>query len=100
MGVLTVVKFGTTPARVPDEEIGELLKRADGDGIIRLQSRASVITARAAYAPGAPVQIASGPLRGFAGIYAGMDAADRERVLIELLGGTREVTVAAITPLH
>jgi hypothetical protein len=39
MGVLSVVKFGASPARVPDAEIAGLLDRADPDGIIRLGDR-------------------------------------------------------------
>jgi transcription antitermination factor NusG len=39
MGVLSVVKVGTTPSRCPDEEIAKLIERSDPDGVIRLRAR-------------------------------------------------------------
>ena len=39
MGVAGVVKFGTVPARCPDEEIARLIASADPDEIIRLPAR-------------------------------------------------------------
>jgi hypothetical protein len=38
-GVASVVKFGLTPAKVPDEEIAKLIARSDPDGIVRLAAR-------------------------------------------------------------
>jgi transcriptional antiterminator RfaH len=94
MGVLSVVKFGSTPARCPDEEIAALLDRADPDGVIRLSARplASQPSPRRVLEKGAPVAIAGGPFRGFAAIHTGMTAQERELVLIDLLG--RKMTVA------
>jgi transcriptional antiterminator RfaH len=70
-GVLSLIKFGETPARCPDEEVGRLLERSDRDGIIRLPSR-PLQPARRVFEKGAAVEIGDGPLRGFDGIYAGM----------------------------
>ena len=94
LGVLSVVKVGTTPSRCPDSEIAALLERADSDGIIRLGARPPA-PPRHVLRPGAPVAIADGPLRGLSGVYAGMTARDRELVLLNVLGATRPVELAA-----
>jgi hypothetical protein len=54
MGVAGVVKFGTVPARCPDEEIARLIASADPDEIIRLPAR-----------PEAYLQATAGPQRHF-----------------------------------
>ncbi len=94
MGVAGLVKFGAAPARCPDAEIAALLSRADPDGVIRLSPRPAGACARL-LVPGSPVEIAGGPLRGFSGIYAGMSAQERELVMINILGGSRPVEIAA-----
>jgi transcriptional antiterminator RfaH len=93
-GIISLVKFGETPARCPDEEVGRLLERSDRDGIIRLPPR-PLQSARHVFAPGATVAIADGPFRGFDGIYAGMSGQEREIVLITLLGRQTPVAVPA-----
>jgi transcription antitermination factor NusG len=92
-GVAAVVKFGATPARCPDEEIAQLLARADPDGIIRLNR--SPIASGHVFEPGAPVMIAGGPFRGLAGIYGGQTAHERELILLDVLGRATPVDVAA-----
>lgn len=94
MGVLSVVKFGASPARCPDEEIAALLARADPDGIVRLAARPPLLSRRA-LTPGVVVAIADGPFRGFEGIYSGQSAQEREIVLLNLLGAVRPVEIAA-----
>lgn len=91
MGVLSVIKFGASPARCPDEVVAELLARSDRDGIIRLAPRPLSSFSRV-LEKGAPVAIAGGPFRGLAAIHTGMTAQERELVLIDLLG--RKMTVA------
>jgi hypothetical protein len=44
---------------------------------------------------GARVRIAAGPFGGMTGLYAGMSAKDRERVLLHVLGGQREIRIAS-----
>jgi transcriptional antiterminator RfaH len=100
MGVLTVVKFGAAPARVPDAEISSLIARADPDGIIRLPGRPPLArrppaTITRGFAAGQPVKIVDGALRGFDAIYSGMSAQEREVILIDLLGSQRPVEIAA-----
>ena len=68
-GISGVVKFGATPAKCPDEEIAQLLARADPDGVIRL-NRSPASSASRNFEPGAPVMIADGPFRGLGGVYA------------------------------
>jgi transcription antitermination factor NusG len=96
MGVAGVVKFGAAPARCPDEEIAKLLERSDPDGVIRLQARPSHASPRQRIiAPGAQVAIAGGPFRGLNGVYVGMSARERELILLNVLGASRPVEIAA-----
>ena len=94
MGVANVVKVGPVPSRCPDAEIAKLIARVDQDGVVRLPPRAPQ-PPRRIIAPGAVVAIAGGPLRGFAGLYAGQTAQERELVLINILGASRQVEIAA-----
>ena len=94
MGVLTIVKVGATPARCPDAEIAALLERSDADGIIRLVAR-PLHPRRHILTPGAAVAITGGPFAGLNGVYAGMSARERELVLLNILGASRQVEVAA-----
>jgi transcriptional antiterminator RfaH len=94
MGVLDIVKFGTTPARCPDEEIAKLIARSDPDGVVRLQAR-PLMTSSRVFASGAHVAIAGGPFAGLDAIHTGMTAHERELVLINILGARRPVEIAA-----
>ena len=93
-GVAGVVKFGSEPARCPDQEIAQLLARADPDGIIRL-NRSPASSAAHVFEPGAAVMISAGPFAGFSAIYSGMTAHERELILIDVLGRATPVDVAA-----
>ncbi len=98
MGVFGVVKNGTMPSKCPDEEIRKLLGRADPDGVIRLGARPS--SPHREFTPGAAVSIAAGPLAGFDAIYSGQKAAEREIILLTILGASRPVEISAglLTP--
>jgi transcriptional antiterminator RfaH len=93
MGVLSLVKFGDTPAKCPDEEIARLIALADPDGVVRLRPPGTPL-GRSAFMPGARVTVTQGPLAGFDGLYAGMGAGDRELVLLTILGAQRQVQIA------
>jgi transcription antitermination factor NusG len=95
IGVHSVIKTGSVPAKCPDEEIAGLLERSDRDGIIRLGPRPSLQPSRHEFAPGATVAIATGPFQGFSAIYAGQTAGERELILLDLLGRQTPVTIAA-----
>jgi transcriptional antiterminator RfaH len=94
MGVLCVVKVGAVPSKCPDEEIAALLERSDPDGVIRLRAH-PLSPPRRVLVPGAKVAIVDGPFRGLEGVYAGMSARERELVLLNVLGASRPVAIAA-----
>jgi transcriptional antiterminator RfaH len=93
-GVLALIKFGETPARCPDEEVGQLIGRADRDGVIRLGPRPPSLP-RHDFPPGATVAIADGPFRGLSAVYAGMTTSEREVILLSVLGAPRRVEISA-----
>jgi transcription antitermination factor NusG len=97
-GVVAVVTTGDCPCRMPEAEI-EALKSMVVGGFVRLPEAPPPV--RRAIVIGAKVRIASGPFGGMAGLYAGMSTKDRERVLLHVLGGQREIRVASnlIVPL-
>jgi transcription antitermination factor NusG len=94
LGVLNVVKVGTTPSRCPDAAITELLDRADPDGVVRL-ARAGASVGRPSFAAGTKVMVTGGAFRGFSGLHSGQTAREREIILLEQLGGPRPVEVPA-----
>jgi len=94
LGVLCLVRTGDCPARCPDHEINSLKAMIDGRGFVRLpEGLGSPVKRKIAI--GAWVRIASGPFGGMSGLYAGMSTKDRERVLLHVLGGQREVRIAS-----
>jgi transcriptional antiterminator RfaH len=93
-GILCLVRVGDCPARCPDREIDALKAMIDGHGFIKLPEAPSP-PVRRAIAIGAKVRITSGPFGGMSGLYAGMSTKDRERVLLHVLGGQREVRIAS-----
>jgi transcriptional antiterminator RfaH len=94
LGVLCLVRTGDCPARCPDYEIESLKAMIDGDGFISLPDRPSAPVKRK-IAIGAKVRIASGPFGGMSGLYAGQSTKDRQRVLLHILGGQREIRIAS-----
>ena len=93
-GVLCLVRVGDCPARCPDREIDALKAMIDGHGFIKLPE-APPPPVRRKIAIGAKVRIASGPFGGWRGLYAGQSTREREKVLLNLLGGQRPVLIAA-----
>jgi transcription antitermination factor NusG len=93
-GVLCLVRVGDCPARCPDHEIDSLKAMIDGHGYIKLPE-APPPPVRRKIAIGARVRIAAGPFGGMTGLYAGISAKDRERVLLHVLGGQREIRIAS-----
>ena len=93
-GVLCLVRVGDCPARCPDREIEALKEMIDGHGYIKLPETPPP-PVRRKIAIGAKVRIASGPFGGMSGLYAGMSTKDRERVLLHVLGGQREIRIAS-----
>jgi transcriptional antiterminator RfaH len=91
-GVLSLVRFGDCPAKVPDREIEALRDRADKLGIIRLPPPPPP-KPRRVFRKGEKVRVVAFGST-FDAIHTGMSRRDRERVLISVLGSVREVEVA------
>jgi transcriptional antiterminator RfaH len=92
-GVLCLVRVGDCPARCPDHEIDSLKAMVDGHGFITARSSTSAgQTQDCDRREGANRE---GPFGGMSGLYAGMSTKDRERVLLHVLGGQREVRIAS-----
>ena len=87
IGVLELVKFGDAPARCPEAEVEALMDRVDPDGVIRLAPPPQPVP-RKPIPIGAKVRVA-----GLSAIYLGMTAREREKVLLEILGRQKEVTL-------
>jgi transcription antitermination factor NusG len=92
-GVLALVRVGDCPCRIPDYEIEALQARADASGIIRLPPPPPPKSQRR-FAKGEQVRIIAGQFAHFDAIHSGMRRGELERVLINLLGAQREVSVA------
>jgi transcriptional antiterminator RfaH len=90
-GVLSVIRFGDVPARVPDREIEALRKRADSTGLIRLPPAPSARV----FKRGDRVRILAGQFASFDAIHSGMSNRAREIVLVNILGAERQVPVAS-----
>jgi len=85
-GAIGLVRFGAEPVQVPDAVIDGIKRRIDADdGLIRL------ITPE--LAPGQGVRVMDGPLVGWEGVFLSTESMDRVRLLLELLGTSREVVV-------
>jgi transcriptional antiterminator RfaH len=85
-GVRQLLMADTKPARLPDEVISELKKRQDRDGLVRLPKPAAQ-----GKTPGSTVRVTRGPFAGTLGVFEGMSAHERERILLAFLG--RQVAV-------
>jgi transcriptional antiterminator RfaH len=88
-GVGQLVMTGDEPARCRDHEIDRLRARCDADGIVRLPPPPT----RRSYRPGDAVRIVAGPFAGVDAIHSGMSAAQREIVLIAMLGASRRAAI-------
>ena len=83
-GALGLVRFGGLPAQVPDAVIERIHARIDAeDGLVRLEFPD--------LAPGDRVRVRQGPLSGIEGIFLASSGGERVRLLLDLLGTTREV---------
>lgn len=86
-GALGLVKFGGVPAEVPAAVIERIRGRMSADdGYVRLDSPD--------LEAGQAVRLTEGPLSGFEGVFVLREGFDRVRVLLELLGGQREIVVS------
>ena len=99
-GVLCLVRVGDCPSKMPDSEIEALKAMIDEHGYIKLPEGPGAPVKRE-IAIGSKVKITAGPFGGMSGLYAGMSTRDREKILLNLLGGQRPVLVPAnlVVPL-
>jgi transcription antitermination factor NusG len=87
LGVLSLVRTGDCPARCPDHEVDSLKAMIDGHGFVRLPDKPSK-PSRHVFIKGAAVKIIGGPLQGVAALHSGLSAADKEILLIAMLGSS------------
>lgn len=78
VGVVSLVRFGGEPARVPDDLIALLQEREDGEGLQILPPE----TFRA----GTRVRVTAGALAGYEGIFLASSGRQRVVILLDLLG--------------
>jgi len=85
-GAIGLVRFGAEPVCIPDAVIDRIRSRIDvSDGLIKLASPDLV--------PGQGVRVTDGPLSGWEGVFLSPEGMDRVRLLLQLLGSSREVVV-------
>lgn len=82
-GVSRLVRFGLTPARVPDALIEALREREAASQVVKL------------FQPGDPVVITQGPFAGLQAIYQMSDAEQRAVVLLDILTRRVPLTIEA-----
>jgi transcriptional antiterminator RfaH len=92
-GIVRLIRFGEQPAKVPDHEIEAIKARADKLGIVRLPPPPPP-KSRHVFKAGERVKILAAQFAHINAIHSGMSVRDRERVLLHVLGGRREVSVA------
>ena len=92
LGVVSIVRFGRSAARVPNDLIFLLRSREDSQGIQILPVER--------YKPGSRVRITQGGFAGYEGIFQAASSRDRVTVLLDVLGRKARATVdsASIEP--
>jgi transcriptional antiterminator RfaH len=79
LGVTSLVRFGTEPARVPDALIDFLRSRQNAEGLHEWALPALEIGGRA--------RVVSGPLAGYEGILLAKSSRERVVILIDMVSG-------------
>ena len=82
-GVVGLIRSGDAPARVREHEIERMRRQEGRDGII--------ILPLTKFQPGERVRVTRGPLAERVGIYAGMSARDRVRIMFTMF--EREISI-------
>lgn len=85
LGVISLVRFGSSAARVPDDLIGMLRSREDAQGIQLLPVEE--------YKPGSRIRITDGSFAGYEGIFQAPTGRARVTVLLDILGRKTRATV-------
>ena len=79
LGVTSLVRFGSEPARVPATLIDYLQSQQNADGLHEWAQPALKI--------GSPARVISGPLAGYEGILLAKTGRERVVILMDLVGG-------------
>ncbi len=87
IGVSKLVRFGDMPARVPDGLVATLKSREDNSGVQDLPL--------ADFKSGDRVRIVEGPMAGYQGIFRARTSRERVVVLLEIVGQSARVQLAA-----
>lgn len=88
-GVAGIIMKKNAPARVHDWIIEELKAREDDEGYVTLEP-----SPEPSYKKGQRVLLRQGPFKGTIGIYDKQSSKDRNRVLLEVMGGEVPVYVS------
>ena len=88
LGVLSLVRFGQSPARVPDELLAFLRGREDAEGVQSIEPQP--------LKAGARVRVASGSLAGYEGIFLARTGRERVVVLLDILGKATRTQMDAL----
>jgi transcriptional antiterminator RfaH len=91
-GISSVIMVGNEPAVIHDSEILRLKSFEDADGLTRLPT---LPEGEARFKHGEAVRVIAGQFIGLTGIYDGCTAKDRERILLDYLGGKTKVLLGA-----
>jgi transcriptional antiterminator RfaH len=83
-GIAAVIMSGDSPTSVPQSEIDRLMKRHDSNGLISLPKKIK-------FNPGDEVRIKDGPFADRVGLYQSQSSSERNRILMDFLGGKRTV---------
>lgn len=86
-GVVSLVRFGQTPAPIPDDLVGYLRAREDADGLH--------VVSVDEYKRGARVRVTTGGLTGYEGIFVAPTSRQRVVVLLDILGKQARTIVEA-----
>jgi transcriptional antiterminator RfaH len=88
LGVVSLVRFGQLPARVPDQLLALLHGREDAEGLQAIEPQPLKIGAR--------VRVATGSLAGYEGIFLAKTARERVVVLLDILGKATRTQMDAL----
>jgi transcriptional antiterminator RfaH len=89
LGVVSVVRFGQEPGRVPPDLVDYLRRHEDAQGIQSFSPEE--------FSPGSRVRVAEGQLMGFEGVFLAKSSRDRVVVLLEIMGKAARTTVDALS---
>ncbi len=88
IGVSKIVNFGFTPAKVPDSLIYNLRDNENSDGLYEFVEKKLV--------KGQSIEILSGPMMGYSGVFNKYSTKDRVNILLNLLGKETSVQLSSL----